>query len=237
MRALLAGRLEDAEALAEEALAVGSPVEPVAAAQYYAIQLLAIRREQGRAAELEAAARAFVASNPGRPGWRAALIEILRGAGRTEEAQEAFDEFARHDFDDIPVDGDWLTAMVVAAEVAVGLHDEERAQRLYELLAPCAAHTAVVGLAAACLGPVAYRLGALAALLGRRDAAVEHFEAALVQATRIGAVIERAHVQLDYAALLGHGPKARQLAGAARTTAREYALTRVLARADALAVR
>ena len=68
MRALLSGRLEQADRLATDALAAGSTGEAVAAAQYYAIQLLAIRREQGRMAELEQPAREMVTYNPDRPG-------------------------------------------------------------------------------------------------------------------------------------------------------------------------
>ena len=51
-----------------EALAAGAPAEGVTAAQYYAIQLLAVRREQARIGELEPAARQMVASNPDAAG-------------------------------------------------------------------------------------------------------------------------------------------------------------------------
>ena len=87
MRALLAGRLEDAERLAAEALALGAAAETVTAPQYYAIQLLAIRREQARMAELEAPARQLVASNPHRVAWRAALAALLAETGHPEQAR------------------------------------------------------------------------------------------------------------------------------------------------------
>src|SRR5262249_40727373 len=57
MRALLAGHLSTAERLANEALSAGLRPERETATQYYAIQLLAIRREQARAGELESAVR------------------------------------------------------------------------------------------------------------------------------------------------------------------------------------
>ena len=62
-----------AERLAGEGLASGIRPESVTASQYYAIQILGVRREQARMAELETAARALVAQTPERPAWRAAL--------------------------------------------------------------------------------------------------------------------------------------------------------------------
>jgi tetratricopeptide (TPR) repeat protein len=231
MRALLAGRLSAAESLAEEALAVGSPDEAIAATQYYAIQLLAVRREQARGGELAAAARAFVDANPGRPGWKAALAEALVLGGRNDAAQETLDELAAADFHDIPFDGDWLTAIVLAADVAVSLQDVERARRLYELLAPYASHNLVIGLATVCLGAVSRQLGKLATTLGRREEAIEHFERALARNARLDAVVELAHTRLDYAALLGHGPRANELIDAAQRAAQELELPRVAQRA------
>ena len=72
MRALLAGHLSTADRLAAEALAAGIRSEPVTAPQYYSIQLLAIRREQSRMAELEGAVRELVnkQSRPARRGVR-----------------------------------------------------------------------------------------------------------------------------------------------------------------------
>ena len=55
MLALLDGRLAEAERLAAEALSSGIMPEGVTAPQYYAMQLLGIRREQGRMVELEGA--------------------------------------------------------------------------------------------------------------------------------------------------------------------------------------
>ena len=110
MRALLAGRLDEAEQLAGTALAAGAHAETVTAPQYYAIQLLAIRREQGRLGELERAAREMVASNPGRPAWRAALATLMLESGRGGEARSEFEVIAEQGFERIPRDGDWMIA-------------------------------------------------------------------------------------------------------------------------------
>ena len=101
------------------------------ASQYYAIQLLAIRREQGRMGELEPAARRLVADNPERPAWRAALANLLCEEGRLEEAREEFERLAAHDFEDVPKDLDWMIAMTLLSDVCADLGDAERAALLY----------------------------------------------------------------------------------------------------------
>jgi tetratricopeptide (TPR) repeat protein len=227
MRALLDGRLDDADTLAREALAAGSHGETVTAPQYYAGQLLAIRREQARMAELEGPAREFVASNPTRPTWRIALMTLLWETGRIDEAREEFEALAAHDFADIPEDGDWLTAITLLAEGAVALGDRERAARLHELLLPYGAGNVVIGLAAVCLGAAARFLGGLAATVGNTDEAAKHYRLALEANTALKTPLYLAHTQLDYAALLGPGSEASELIEEATRTAERLGLPKV----------
>ena len=91
MLALLHGQLTKAEDLAREALAAGAHAEAITASQYYAIQLLSIRQEQGRMAELERAAKDFVTAYPTVPAWRAALARLLWQTGQIEEARSELD--------------------------------------------------------------------------------------------------------------------------------------------------
>jgi len=235
MRALLAGELEAADRLAVDAVATGSHGEAVTAPQYYATQLLAIRREQGRMHELEPAAREMVKANAGRPAWGAALATLLLEMGRTEEARQEFEALAVHDFKDIHVDGDWLIAVTLLADCSVHLNDARRASRLYELLRPYQDVNVVIGLAAVCLGSAGQYLGRLAATMDRRADAAEHFERALVANERLKAPILLAHTQLDYAQLLGPAdPRAPMLIEAAGLTADELMLPAVSKRVAAL---
>ncbi len=227
MRALLDGKLEQADRLATEALAVGSHAETVTAPQYYAIQLLGIRQEQGRMGELEAPARELVASNPHRPAWRAALAALLAEGGRDEEAQREVDALAAQDFEDIPQDGDWLTAMTLLADCCAELEDRTRAAGLYELLMPYRDGNVVIGLAAVCMGSAARYLGRLAAVMGRDDEAVEHFEQALVANAALKAPVFLAHSQIDLARELGPSSRATELTEAAARTAKSLTLPRV----------
>jgi tetratricopeptide (TPR) repeat protein len=234
MRALLAGQLEEAETLAMSALSVGSRGEGVTSPQYYAIQLMGVRREQDRMAELEAAARQVVEANPGRPAWRAALAMLLHHGGQLEEAEDQFDLMAAHDFADIPRDGDWMTAVTLISDVAVALGDAGRAALLYELLLPYAEQNVVIGLAAVCLGSVSRYLGRLAVTMEREDEARGHFERALAANAVLRAPVELAHTQLDYAGVLRSGRRAQELIKAASRTAAELGLPTVARRAAEL---
>jgi DNA-binding SARP family transcriptional activator/tetratricopeptide (TPR) repeat protein len=235
MRALLAGRLEEADRLANEAVAMAAGGETVTAPQYYAAQLLAIRLEQGRMAELEQAAREFVQSNAQRPAWRAALATLLCELGRTPEAQHEVDVLAQEDFEDIEQDGDWMTAITLLADCCADLGDAERAGHLYRLLTPYRDANVVIGLAVVCLGSAARYLGRLAATMGRDEEAKEHFERALVAEAALKAPVCLAHTQLEYARLLGPGSsKAQELLHDATVTAERLGLTAVLRRAAAL---
>ena len=232
MRALMDGQLTEADELATEALAAGAPGESVTAPTYYAVQLLAIRREQARMGELETAARQMVQSNPERAAWRAALADALFETGQLEEASEQLAVLAANDFEDIPHDGDWMTTITLVSEVSAGLGDAPTAAKLYELLTPFAQLNVVIGLAALCLGSTARYLGKLAATLGERGAAAEHFEHALEANARLRAPLWLAHTQLDYGFALGGGPRARRMIGEAEEVAGRLGLTALVRRAQ-----
>jgi tetratricopeptide (TPR) repeat protein len=224
MRALLAGSLSVADKLAAEALAAGAPAEAVTVSQYYAIQVLGIRRDQGTMGGLERAARQLVEENPDRPAWRAALATLLCEEGRLDEAREEFSRLAVGDFDDIPKDLDWLIAVVLLSDVCADLGDSDRAALLYAKLEPYADLNVVIGLAAVCLGSAASFLGRLAATMGRTDLATEHFERALEANAALGAPACLARTQVDYARALGPGPRSEELLASAARAASEFGL-------------
>ncbi len=213
MRALLAGHLNTADRLASEALAAGIRPERETAPQYYAIQVLAIRREQARMGELEASVRDLVQSNPGRPAWRAALATLLLETGRPVEAKAEFEVAAASQFNDIPFDGDWLITVALLADLAWGLDDAPRSGLLYEMLLPYCERNVVIGAAAACLGSVARYAGRLALTIGER--------AGRPRASGEGARGEhgarRAGPARSHAARLRPGARARQRGPAAGT--------------------
>jgi DNA-binding SARP family transcriptional activator/tetratricopeptide (TPR) repeat protein len=200
MRALLSGDLQTAERLAEHALATGARAEPVSAGQYYAAQLLEIRREQGRMGELEPALRQLVAQYPGRLAYRAALGILLTETGKAEHAR---DELATLTLSQIPQDVDWLLTTTLLADVYASLRDADRSTALYELLLPYEAANVVIGFAASCDGPVARLLGRLAAVIGELSEAARHFERALDMAERLQAPRLKARIEANQAEAVG----------------------------------
>ncbi len=186
MRAAMDGRFEEAVRLAEEARRGGERAEEPLSAQFYALQLSVLRRHQGRIEEMIPAVRAVAEQYPAIRAWRLALVSLLAEMGRLEEARTEFERLAAHEFDDIPVDAQWLPAMSRISHACAHLGDVERARILYEKLLPFAGHNVVAGRAAALDGPVSLYLGRLALTMSRTDDAVRHLEEALEMSRRMG---------------------------------------------------
>jgi tetratricopeptide (TPR) repeat protein len=233
MRALLAGRPDEADSLAARALGIGARAEAVTARQWYAIQLIAIRRDQGRMGELEGAVRQMVEQYPNPRGYQTALALLLAETGRLDDARAEVSSVA---VNEIPEDGDWLTTMVMLADVAAELRDAARAEQLYELLLPYAEVNVVIALGVVCDGAAARYLGRLAAATGRREEAKRHFEYALKRNAELGAPVCLARTQLDYAHTLGasRSARARELIASASSTARRLGLEPLARRAAAM---
>ena len=230
MRALLAGRFEDSERLAQEALAIGQSLQTENVAGIFGLQMFTLRREQGRLRELEPAVRYFVQQHTTAAAWRPGLALIYSELGRTREARAEFEYLARHDFTDLPRDALWMASMTYLADVCTFLGDTARAATLYQLLLPYAERTVVIGNAVACYGAMSRYLGALATTLGHWDTAVQHFEDALAMNARMEAWPWLAHTQYAYATMLlarnqpGDGDKATALLDSALVTARELGM-------------
>src|SRR6202012_3668501 len=97
------------------------------------------------------------------------------------------------DFAWIPRDGDWMVVTALAADLAHAFDDAERAEVLYDLLAPFDQTNVVIGLGAVCLGATSRYLGRLALTLGRQEEAIEHLRDAVRANTALQARVELAH--------------------------------------------
>ena len=232
MIALMEGRLADAERIAQEALSIGMRQDALTAGQYYAGQLLAIRREQLILTELEQAARELVAANADRPIWRLALTILLCDGGRLDEAREVLEPFTEEVVRSLTRDLDWTMTMTVLAEAAVILEDRPRARLLYELLAPYAGTICLIGAGAVCRGPLDSYLGELALTVGERERAQSHLRAAIELDRRLRAPLPLAYAQIEYARALGPGEPARALLREARTGAATLAVPRLERRTE-----
>ncbi len=157
MRALIAGRFAEAEALSGEGLALGLRAGEPVAAQFHATQIALLRRHRRapeddealgelteRLAELAQQYQAI-------PAWRCSLAATHAELGHEREARAVFEPLAANDFVDLPRDQQWMISLTLLAETACFLRDTARGARLYELLEPHAGLNVVAGRAAASL--------------------------------------------------------------------------------------
>jgi DNA-binding winged helix-turn-helix (wHTH) protein/tetratricopeptide (TPR) repeat protein len=241
MRAHMNGHFEDAETLARKAVGIGERLHRETAVQWYAVQMGALRRQQGRLEEAEAALQIFRKQYPWVPTWRCELALTLTLMGRDAEARSEFEQLAVRRFGDLRLDATWLTAITFLSEVCARLGDTERAATLYGLLRDYAGRTVSAGPGIACYGSAARYLGLLAGALERWDEASAHFEEALEMHGRMGTRPFIAETEADYSrVLLARGrardrERARELAGRAAAIAEELGMRPLAAEAGALA--
>jgi class 3 adenylate cyclase len=242
MSALLEGRWQDAERLAQEAMASGQGPHGSLALGWFGVQMFPLRREQGRIAEMEGALKGYIAQFPAAWVWRVALASAYCDLGRAEEARALYDELVAADPGSLPRDSSWLPGIVMLAEVSWNLNDAAGAARLYDLLLPYAGRNVVVGVSANCYGDTSRFLGQLAAVLERWDDAVAHFEHALEMNVRISPP-RHAWTQHQYADMLlrrgepGDREKTLSLVTQALDTAQRLSMVTLVERALALKLR
>jgi hypothetical protein len=223
MMAHLTGRMADAEALADRALALaGGATFANDATNYHAALMTQVRQAQGRLDELVPAMVAAAAIPGGFPILRYALAFAQVETGDLEGARATFAAAAARDFTDLLNDWSRLPALGFLAETCAGLGDERAAALLYPLLEPHAARVVVLGNPAVCFGPAVRHAGLLASTLGRLGDAIAHFETAIAIADRLGATVFRARAQGELAGVLfrraaaGDAPRATALVAEAR---------------------
>jgi DNA-binding CsgD family transcriptional regulator len=236
IRALLDGRLADAEAHAEAALGPGRRAIGRLADVYYASELIALRSEQDRVEEAETVAARTAAHFPALAIFACYRTQLLAELGERARARELLDRLSAHDAAALPRDALWLGALAALAEACSLLEATEPAAALYRLAAPYADQV-VVPAALPCAGSAQRMLALLADAAGERERAAAHYEAALEVHARLGARTWLAWTQHDYARLLaetGERERALTLNDAAQAAARRLGLERLARRARAL---
>jgi len=231
-RALLEGRLADAEHFAGEAFAIGRGTQAQNAAQLYAVQLFALRTEQGRLSEIGQSLEEFGRRYPAAPVWRAAAAFALASRGRKEDARRAFESLSAGGLAGVPRDGEWLTTVCLLVGAGARIGDARRTAQLGDLLIAYLDRAVIAGRGAICLGPVARFAGMASAVAGRTDEAVGHFEQALATARRWGAEPIVAAIALELAEVLrpSDARRAQSLRGEGLATAHRLELGGLLAR-------
>ncbi len=168
--ALLDGDLQASYERAVEARDLGTGAgEPGAVMTFLAhrfhIDLLA-----GRGGEHVEEALRLQARPDSHSGWRAGTAQALIEGDRPDQARELA---LVEEFRGVAMDQSWLPAIFAWAQVCSRLRLVDRAEELYDLLAPFSGLFATQ--AGLTYGSIDAALGGLAATLGRHDQAEQHF--------------------------------------------------------------
>ena len=200
--ALMHGELEEAERIAEEALALGQQAEIESSLQMYGVALFALLRVRGGLEGLEPLLIALIDDYPLIPAWHAALPYLHAECGNIDEARKHLADIAERGLDTLPLDGNWMAAVSLLAKVCHVVDDRERAAELYGYLAEFSGLVITAGLPAEILGSVDLFLALLAATTREWDNFERHATAALAQNEAIGTRPWLATAQLDLGAIL-----------------------------------
>ncbi|HEY2254691.1 MAG TPA: AAA family ATPase [Variovorax sp.] len=244
LMALNEGRFADAEAWADQALAIGRRVAEPQAVTAFSMQMFCLRREQGRLGEVLPLLQLFVRTTPRDKAWQPGLALLYAELDMRPECRAQFDSLPWHPAPTAPKDASTMTSAMFAAEVCVYLGDAARAALLYAMLKGHAGANLVADSGGPCLGSADRLLGSLATLMTEWEVAERHFEAAMAMDAKTGWRIWLAHTRHAYAVMLhrralpGDHDRARALlddAAADSTTLGMNSLTaRIAALVDAI---
>jgi hypothetical protein len=186
----MAGRLEDAEALANHALDLGVQIGDPDAFTFFAGQYFVIGTFAGRHDDLFPLVEQAARDNPGILPFEIAYAIISAAVGATETAQAFLDQGMAQGFEGLPVDNIWTTSVIGYAVIALELEDADAAAQLLPIITPLASTVSFNGLTSQ--GPISAYVGKLASLVGEHALAEDHLRGALETATTFGWSYHRA---------------------------------------------
>ncbi len=232
MLALLDGRWEEAEEAANAVLSAGARSEAPDALQFFGVEMIVLRGEQGRLGELAPHFARLVREVGALPGWKTALAWAHVQSGDPDAALAELADLRADGFAALPFDANYDAALCIVSHIAAELGDAELAAEVEPLLRPYRDFWLVLGPAPATLGPIAYSVGLCALVAGNAAAAADDFALALerAQAMRSGPYVARAHAGLARALdRLGdeHRDRAAEHHAAALAEAQRLGMTRL----------
>ena len=231
----LAGRIDDAERLAEEAAQVAADSEQPDALTFYTGQLQQVRWAQGRLDEVTELMEQGMEDNPDLSPYRALVAFIYCETGRKEEARALLDDVAADVFSTIPRDMLWLNTMVEWAEVAADTEHAAASEALFGMLEPWSDQFPTMSITV--WMPVCHYLGRLAVVLGRLEDAERSFARALELEEGLRAPLFAAETRLAWGAALldsdsaGANGRGEQMVRDALAAGRELGIARIERRA------
>lgn len=182
--AMLGGDLERAEALATEALAIGSAVEPETSIDYVGMNIWNIQWLRGGLDSILSLIEEVAAHDGVGEARRFGLAFTFTELGRLDEARQLLLGLSCEDLDAVPRDASWFFSIGALAEAAAALGDVGLAAQAFDRLAPYCDRISVNSLTT--LGPVAHQAGVAAWCCGRQDEARQLLRRAVEMADRAG---------------------------------------------------
>jgi tetratricopeptide (TPR) repeat protein len=168
--AVRAGRLAEAERMAEQCARDGRQAGHPDAGAWHALHLIMIRWFQGRMPELIPLLEELVNSPTLTTVDYSYLAALAMARALARDRRGAASALAK-----LPRTCNWITIIPGVTTTARLLGDVETAAEAYELLLPYAHRPTMAGLGLACWGSVHSTLGTACLTTGDLDKAVEHF--------------------------------------------------------------
>jgi tetratricopeptide (TPR) repeat protein len=208
MRAFLAGRLAEGEALIDRARRIGTDIEePDAESVYRGARVMVLADLVDSSQVLAEAEHAeHVAAITGETRLLIFAAYLRAAADDYRAAAELLDRAITPDFTNIARDGSWLMFMCMAAYVIAHSREAHRAEVIYNLLQPHCGRIVVNAGAVTFGGVVDHYIGILAGELGDTDTAITHLDEAINTYERLGAQLFLARARASRNELLGPLP-------------------------------
>jgi predicted ATPase len=231
LQAMLRGQFAEAEANALRSLALGEQIGDANLRLSHHVQMTWLRAMQGRVKDTASHLDSVQIEHPAEVG-RTVRRYFLWVAGDRAGISEALPSMAAVHGSVPPAFRLTFTVGLAIVSASAGAV-QERAD-IYDFLRPYEHRWVLAGRdAVACLWPVAYTLGVLAASQSRFDGAAAHFEVALEAAERVGARPTLAMTQAAYGTMLARRggtldrQRATQLLAAALKAAEELGMSQL----------
>jgi DNA-binding winged helix-turn-helix (wHTH) protein/tetratricopeptide (TPR) repeat protein len=238
VRRAMAGRIDEALALASEARDLGRRAGDRNASPFYWEQRNVLSAATGVKDDVVERSERVVEHNPDLVLARLRLARAYCAVGSEARARDIIAELDRDGFSRMPDNHTRFAAIVAGAVACSHLGAASAANKLHAILLPDAERILTFGTAAVCYGPAHHFLGLLSTAAGSPERAIAHFERAALQANSMDAPLWLIQAQLGEASARlrheGQSPAARDLIEAALTTSRELELPGLVQRARAL---
>lgn len=241
MRTLMKGDFAETHRLARESHELGGKHGDENVPHSRACQTACIRIEQNNAAASLSTISAMATKRPLVRAWAAGTGYIQLVSGNLSEARHLLESFDAKEIDILFRETGGSAGIAFLAEISALCGDSDRKTQLMELCNRSSSRGATLGFAIAYFGCFSRYSGILAQSLGANDEAIEHLTTAVDVDTKRGAVIQKAHAELDLALALltseTNESEVYRLLSSVKTVCDDSPFYRVSDRADLLSAR